>query len=489
VLDAAEATDDDLTPERLARFEGALRAIEGWTSAYLDLNEMTAIGPGYVRPEDLLHKVAATAFPALDGWAGDEVAAVLLWAENRKRVSRLALAIGIVDALARGNDADARRRADRLLPLWHNNLHVQALHRRAHGKTAPDLGERFCRAPFEALETAPDGNVYFCCPAWLPVPIGRLDNASADRIWNSPTAQEIRRSIHDGDYSYCSRMHCPHLSTHSLPEKKAVTHKGHQAIMAAKSTALPEGPKKVVLSHDRSCNLLCPSCRTSLILARKEEQKRLNEFAETVILPLARNAERVRLTGSGDPFGSSHFRYVIKRLDRESFPRLRLDLQTNGVLFDEAAWRELDLDGRLDKVMVSIDAATEATYDIVRRGGSFGRLLDNLAFLKDKRADGEIKVFRLDFVVQALNFREMPAIMELAHRYGFDGVKFQMIRNWDTYSPTEFQRHNIGAPKHPEYTDLLAVLADRAFKSGGVEFWGMAGPMQDARALSDHATS
>jgi len=36
--------------------------------------------------------------------------------------------------------------------------------------------------------------VFFCCPAWLPVPIGNLETESADEIWNSPAAQEIRGS-------------------------------------------------------------------------------------------------------------------------------------------------------------------------------------------------------------------------------------------------------------------------------------------------------
>src|SRR5262249_1529370 len=65
--------------------------------------------------------------------------------------------------------------------------------------------------------------------------------------------------------------------------------------------------------------------------------------------------------------------------------------------------------------------------------------------------------------------------------FGFDGVKFQMIRNWNTYSPAEFERHHIGAPGHPDYAEFLEVLADPAFDSGRVEFWGMAGPMRGAR--------
>lgn len=51
---------------------------------------------------------------------------------------------------------------------------------------------------------------------------------------------------------------------------------------------------------------------------------------------------------------------------------------------------------------------------------------------------------RLDFVVQGLNFREMPEMLSIADRYGFDKIKFQMIRNWHTYSAAEFAKHDIG---------------------------------------------
>ena len=57
----------------------------------------------------------------------------------------------------------------------------------------PDLAGRFCSAPFESLETAPGGQAYFCCPAWLPAPIGNLNEADAADVWNSPAAQENPR--------------------------------------------------------------------------------------------------------------------------------------------------------------------------------------------------------------------------------------------------------------------------------------------------------
>src|SRR5260370_25652089 len=60
------------------------------------------------------------------------------------------------------------------------------------------------------------GNVYVCCPAWLPLVMGNAREQPAEKIWNSMAAQEVRKSIHDGSYRYCSKVHCNWISGRSL---------------------------------------------------------------------------------------------------------------------------------------------------------------------------------------------------------------------------------------------------------------------------------
>lgn len=383
--------------------------------------------------------------------------------------------------LAAGDLAGATALLRRALAREANHLHLQTLHRRASGVADdPTLAERFCSAPFESLETAPGGQVYFCCPAWLPVPIGNLEDGDAEAVWNSPAARDIRASIHDGSYRYCSRTHCPKLSGDALPARTAVRQPRLRRIVESATHRLDDGPKRIVLAHDRSCNLSCPSCRTHLILARKDEQAELNRMAERVLFPLLANAVRVRVTASGDPFGSAHFQYVLRHLDRAQNPRLRVDLQTNGLLLTPRLWDQLGLDGRVDQLLVSVDAATAATYAEVRRGGHFATLLGALGFIAELRRQRRVERFRLDFVVQARNFREMGAFADLARRYGADGVKFQMIRSWGTWTPAEFARQDISDRAHPEYAAFLDELNDPRLAPPFVEFWGMGTALSDA---------
>jgi pyruvate-formate lyase-activating enzyme len=474
---------DDVGLVDLDKAVRALEMVKGREALYLRVLRLTASAPAYVPPGRFVRQCLAELRGLIGAVA--EIESFFGWAIARGPRARLLPTLAAEHFAQRGDREKARRFAEHALSVNQNDLHAQRLLAAALDEHEPDLTGRFCSNPFDKLETLPHGDVYFCCSAWLSTPIGNLERQSVDEIWNSPAAQDIRRSILDGSYRYCSRMHCPKIAARTLPLGSTVANPYHQAVIRGRRTRLDQGPQRVVLSHDRSCNLSCPSCRTRVISARKDEQERMNGFAERVLFPLLADARRVQVTGSGDPFASAHFRFVLKRLAQWRRPDLKVDLQTNGLLL-HSSWEELGLEGLVDRVYVSVDAARPETYRIVRRGGEFARLLDNLAFLAVLRAEGRVRSVRLEFVTQALNFREMPEAVDLARRFGFDGVKFQMIRSWNTYSAAEFARHNIGSPDHPEFAAFQAVLRDPRLHGGDAELWGFHGPAAAPAAGSDN---
>ena len=329
------------------------------------------------------------------------------------------------------------------------------------------LKTHFCPKPFTTLETTHQGLAYVCCPIWLPTPIGRLD-ADPDETWSGPTAQKIRESIVDGSYRYCSRVHCSAISNRALLPREAPEARAILTAFATPGHKIPP-PQHVVLSHDKSCNLSCPSCRAAMVVLNKARQEKLDGLIERVIVPLLRGAESVNITGSGDPFGSNHFRNLIKRitdardLAAQEFPQLRIDLHTNGQLWDRRAWKELGLAGRVGNAHISIDATTPDTYAFVRRGGSFARLLDNLEFVRELRRAGEISHLEFSMVVQSRNFREIPDFIQLGADYAADRVSFQMIRKRDLFSGDEHKDAFIGDPAHPDYQEFVALLRQRDF--------------------------
>lgn len=315
------------------------------------------------------------------------------------------------------------------------------------------LQTHFCTKPFDTMETLDQGSVNICCPDWLPTPIGGINDLSG--AWASRTADKIRGSIIDGSFKYCSHVNCSFISNRQLMRRDSK--EARRLIEGFEVDRTVPPPRELKLSHDRSCNLSCPSCRSGMLNAGKAKQKRLDDQIETSIVPVLREARSVYITGSGDPFGSAHFRRLIKRLNRQEFPDLRFRLHTNGQLLNARAWRDLDLAGRVDSVHISIDAAKAETYAIVRRGGTFARLLENLDYVKSLRERGDIKALEISMVVQALNFLEMPAFVGLGRAIGADAIGFEMIRDWGVYTPEAFEAVYVG-PDNPRSAELIEVL-------------------------------
>jgi organic radical activating enzyme len=364
---------------------------------------------------------------------------------------------------------------ERLKEWFERNVSLRVRQRRIDGQnkvakssdegTEQYLKRSFCKRPFTDIETTPSGLVYVCCPAWLPKPIGTIDK-ELNELWSGPVARDLRASIVDGSFKYCSRLSCAAITGRTLPSIDSVEAK--TLIEEFKGKPTPP-PRHIGLSHDRSCNLSCPSCRSENILAGKEKQKRLDELVEDRLLPMLKNAESVYITGSGDPFGSAHFRRLIKRLTREEYPNLKFVLQTNGQLWDRKAWEALDLKGRVTSAHISIDAAEAEAYSILRRGGTLERLLKNMAYVKELRELNEFEHLTISMVVQDLNFRQMPEFVKLGKRFAADLITFQMIRNWGTYSTAEFDKAYVGRVSHPGYTELLKVLEDPILAESGVD--------------------
>ena len=462
--------------------------IDGEERAYLRRRHLMD-GPG-ARHIDFVGETADRLAAALGG----DGAGFLDWAlENRTALKRITLNASALLALRGGQWDHARDLAGEVTARDHHDLMAQriidaAAERAADLITETDrwLATRVCEAPFRQIETRANRTVHFCCSAWQPVPIGRIDDPAAPEtgqagFWTSPVAEEIRRSVTQGDFSHCSRWHCPAIVSRRLPRAPGIAPDPAAARLASPAVIAPPpvleagtGPKRVILSHDRSCNISCPSCRTKLILADHQTSARLDKMFETTLLPFLDEAEQIKVTGSGDPFGSRHFRQVLRMLCQRGPARRRLQLHTNGLLANDRAWDELGLWDNVTSVWVSADAATPGTYAELRRGGEFGQLVSNLHFLGSLRRSGAIDSLRLDFVVQQRNYDEMGDFVELAQRVGADRVYFLRLRNWGHYTSDEFRGMDVCDPGHEEHGALLARLTDPRLAQGNVALGSMA---------------
>jgi MoaA/NifB/PqqE/SkfB family radical SAM enzyme len=323
----------------------------------------------------------------------------------------------------------------------------------------PPLADDFliCTQPFQWCEIREDGRVFLCCPSWLKLPIGNLLEQPLAEIWNGTEARRIRTSVLDGSLQYCNPRRCPRRTGPTAPVQPlgAVTDPQVAAALRARQTRLSYGPKIFNLCFDRSCNLSCSSCRREPWVPTPAEGERVARIAERLGEAAAASAETLILSGSGDPFASGAYRHLLQGIDPLAYPRLqRIELHSNGQLWTPAKWQSLAaIHPYVRAAEISVDAASAATYG-ANRGGDFDRLLANLAFI----ATLPIAV-KLSCVVQANNYRELPAFAVLAAGYGFSAYCSQLV-NWGTFSRAEFAARAVHLPEHPEHGVFKGVLRE-----------------------------
>lgn len=323
-----------------------------------------------------------------------------------------------------------------------------------HGiDTEKNLGlMTFCPRPYDTVLIDKMGSCYLCeCTSWLPQSVGNLHIQSLKDIVNSKMANELQGSIADGSYRYCNNKQCSWLLD-TRPETKSW-----------KETLPVRQIKNIRLAIDDSCNLSCPSCRTHQIFERDKFQLRKKyKLADSIVeyVKSQKHNINIHLGSDGDPFASLVYRYFIKEI--KDLSNVRFSVHTNGLLIKKMYQRHTGLFEKLNVLHISIDGATKPTYESLRRGGSWEKIVENLETTKQLRNKHRFQ-FVLHFVVQAGNYREMPAIVELAEKYSADRIWLNKITNWNTFS--DFASKNIDDPAHPENKYYLEIARQLKEKS------------------------
>jgi len=329
--------------------------------------------------------------------------------------------------------------------------------------------KRFCSYPFTKATFSPSGNVFFCCPAWLDLPIGNIFKESFEDIWNSRTAQKIRRSILDENFKYCNPVNCPRIVSGAVKREPQWGKYDH--FMETRNVVLETGPWKVSLNYDNSCNLYCKSCRNNVIVLPKEKQAELIRFQDSMLTSVFfKHIKEITITGAGEALSSPVYMDLLSKINSREHPGLKMILRTNGLLLTPGNWKRLEnIHYAVNAISISIDAACEDTYRRLRRGGDFNRLLKNLEFLKELKKEKPFKLW-LHFVVQKANYREMSDFLRLAKKYNADRVLFGKLFNLGTYEAEDYRDAAVHEPANPEFSRFKELLKDPVLKDPIIRF-------------------
>ena len=194
------------------------------------------------------------------------------------------------------------------------------------------------------------------------------------------------------------------------------------------------------------CNLSCRHCRgfSEGELSTKRARKLVAEIAEL-------KPGWVIVEG-GEPLLRDDLFELLELMRQKE---LEAHLITNGMLLSPqiiTALKQLGV-----KVMISIDGATPATYESIRKGASFDRVVQAA-----RHCVQEGLLEAINFTVLKRNYTEIPGVFELAASIGVQMVTFIGLKPCQSYT------EELLSPQ--EYGEAIKLTCQAAQKTG-VEFF------------------
>mgnify|MGYP000977032967 CR=1 FL=1 len=311
------------------------------------------------------------------------------------------------------------------------------LHAMPRGRYEQQKITNSCCVPYNHVSIDNNGDCFLCfCDGFLPIPVGNvLDFKSLEDLFTSRIAKVLQKDISNKKFTWCAVDHC------------GIKHGDIESYV-------PMDFFKYYMSInvDDSCNLACPSCRTSqFMMSSGPEFDRKLEIVKRITSWLDQEQQPVfiTLTGNGDPLASHIIRPLIKNWTWIN--KHQIELKTNGLLAKKQLAGTYFLNS-IARFSISIDAGSADVYEDVRRPGKWNVLIDNLDFVKQTTVP---KLFSM--VLQNNNYFDLENFYNLCREYNARPSVIPMS-DWGTWP--DFSQHNVLDPDNPNFNDCKRIYED-----------------------------
>lgn len=200
-------------------------------------------------------------------------------------------------------------------------------------------------------------------------------------------------------------------------------------------------PEQVKIETTTRCNLACRFCGHTWGAARNLGMEHLPEgesFDTAFLRTCARSGKhlnredfqritdqfpcmtRLDIQGMGEPLLNPDFPDILE------FGRKRdVEIQffTNATLLTSELAHKI-MASNVSEISISLDGTTAGTYEMIRQGANFQKVVDNIHTLCEikKQKKGKRPLVRIAMVITSFNAHQLPHLVELASHLGADQV-------------------------------------------------------------------
>lgn len=178
-----------------------------------------------------------------------------------------------------------------------------------------------------------------------------------------------------------------------------------------------------------ACNLRCPECPSGLRSFTRPTGKLDTSLFDKIMDDVSSHLLYLTFYFQGEPYLNPEFLKMVSIANKH---KIYTTTSTNAHFLDDANAKETVLSG-LDRLIISIDGASQETYESYRKDGELTKVLEGtkniLKWRKELKSNGPKVVWQ--FLVVKPNEHEIPKIKQLAKEYGVDKVAFKTAQIYD----------------------------------------------------------
>ncbi len=194
-----------------------------------------------------------------------------------------------------------------------------------------------------------------------------------------------------------------------------------EAFEKAKGRPLPY-PYWLNIENTLRCNLSCPMCLQHITGTTRSGIDMDLDLFKKIAEEIFPHTQRVCWSVAGEPMLAPHF---LAFLDIANAYPIKTEIITNATLLHRGKTLEKLLP-TLDIFQVSLDGATQKTYEKIRVGGKWSQVIANLRTFQKVRMSlpaARRPRFNLSVILMVQNIHELPLFVDFARDLGADGVE------------------------------------------------------------------
>lgn len=189
-------------------------------------------------------------------------------------------------------------------------------------------------------------------------------------------------------------------------------------------------PRVILIDNFNGCNLRCSMCDHKNIRKYRRIQKMDIDLYRKIIDEIAVENPKARIWEIffGDPFLCNDMPERIKYAKDKGLTDVVLN--TNGVLMTQEKSKAVIRAG-LDAIYIGIDAHTESTYNKIRIGGDFNKVIKNVLKYRDilREEGNEYQKIFVQYVISDINEHEIEKFKDYWIKEGV-GIKIRPKISW-----------------------------------------------------------